>query len=160
MPSLLFTGEVCGKAEEAGAFYRSVFDGSQAGQLVRYPEGAAPDAPGSVMFSDFRLSDTWLAAMDSAHPHGFGFNEAISFVVTCRDQDEIDRYWAQLSSVPEAEQCGWCKDRFGLSWQITPLVLDKLMTRGDRATIDRVTRAFLDMHKLDVAAIEKAGRGA
>ena len=120
VPSLLFTGEVCGKAEEAGAFYRSVFDGSQAGQLVRYPEGAAPDAPGSVMFSDFRLSDTWLAAMDSAHPHGFGFNEAISFVVTCRDQDEIDRYWAQLSSVPEAEQCGWCKDRFGLSWQIVP----------------------------------------
>ena len=159
VPSLLFTGEVCGKAEEAGAFYRSVFDGSQAGQLVRYPDGASPDAPGSVMFSDFRLGDTWFAAMDSAHPHGFGFNEAISFVVTCRDQAEIDRYWAQLSSVPEAEQCGWCKDRFGLSWQITPAVLDELMTRGDRATVDRVTRAFLDMHKLDVAAIEKAGRG-
>ena len=159
VPSLLFTGEVCGKAEEAGAFYRSVFDGSTAGQLVRYPDGASPDAPGSVMFSDFRLGDTWFAAMDSAHPHGFGFNEAISFVVTCRDQAGIDRYWAQLSSVPEAEQCGWCKDRFGLSWQITPAVLDELMTRGDRATVDRVTRAFLDMHKLDVAAIEKAGRG-
>ena len=159
VPSLLFTGEVCGKAEEAGAFYRSVFDGSTAGQLVRYPEGASPDEPGSVMFSDFRLGDTWFAAMDSAHPHGFGFNEAISFVVTCRDQDEVDRYWAQLSSVPEAEQCGWCKDRFGLSWQVTPAVLDELMTRGDRATVDRVTRAFLDMHKLDVAAIEKAGRG-
>ena len=159
VPSLLFTGEVCGKAEEAGAFYRSVFDGSTAGQLVRYPDGASPDAPGSVMFSDFRLGDTWFAAMDSAHPHGFGFNEAISFVVTCRDQAEIDRYWAQLSSVPEAEQCGWCKDRFGLSWQITPAVLDELMTRGDRATVDRVTRAFLEMHKLDVAAIEKAGRG-
>ena len=159
VPSLLFTGEVCGKAEEAGAFYRSVFDGSTAGQLVRYPDGASPDAPGSVMFSDFRLGDTWFAAMDSAHPHGFGFNEAISFVVTCRDQAEIDRYWAQLSSVPEAEQCGWCKDRFGLSWQITPAVLDELMVRGDRGTVDRVTRAFLEMHKLDVAAIEKAGRG-
>ena len=159
VPSLLYTGEVCGKAEEAGAFYRSVFDGSTAGQLVRYPDGASPDAPGSVMFSDFRLGDTWFAAMDSAHPHGFGFNEAISFVVTCRDQAEIDRYWAQLSSVPEAEQCGWCKDRFGLSWQVAPLVLDELMARGDRATVDRVTRAFLDMHKLDVAAIEKAGRG-
>ena len=159
VPSLLFTGEVCGKAEEAGAFYRSVLDGSTAGQLVRYPDGASPDAPGSVMFSDFRLGDTWFAAMDSAHPHGFGFNEAISFVVSCRDQAEIDRYWAQLSSVPEAEQCGWCKDRFGLSWQIMPAVLDELMARGDRATVDRVTRAFLDMHKLDVAAIEKAGRG-
>ena len=160
VPSLLFTGEVCGKAEEAGAFYRSVFDGSTAGQLVRYPEGASPDEQGSVMFSDFRLGDTWFAAMDSAHPHGFGFNEAISFVVTCRDQAEIDRYWAQLSSVPEAEQCGWCKDRFGVSWQVTPAVLDELMTRGDRATVDRVTRAFLEMHQLDVAAIEKAGRGA
>ena len=159
VPSLLFTGEVCGKADEAGAFYRSVFDGSTAGQLVRYPDGASPDAPGSVMFSDFRLGDTWFAAMDSAHPRGFGFNEAISFVVTCRDQAEIDRYWAQLSSVPEAEQCGWCKDRFGLSWQVAPLVLDELMARGDRATVDRVTRAFLDMHKLDVAALEKAAAG-
>ncbi len=159
VPSLLYTGEVCGKAEEAGAFYRSVFDGSTAGQLVRYPDGASPDAPGSVIFSDFRLGDTWFAAMDSAHPHGFGFNEAISFVVTCRDQAEIDRYWAQLSSVPEAEQCGWCKDRFGLSWQVAPLVLDELMARGDRATVDRVTRAFLEMHKLDVAALEKAAAG-
>ena len=161
MPSLMFTGDAAGKAEEAGAFYRSVFDDSQAGQLVRWPEGSEHDAPGTVMYSDFGLGeDNWFAAMDSAHPHGFGFNEAISFVVTCRDQAEIDRYWAQLSSVPEAEQCGWCKDRFGLSWQVTPAVLDELMTRGDRATVDRVTRAFLEMHKLDVAAIEKAGRGA
>ena len=157
MPSLMFTGDVAGKAEEAGAFYRSVFDGSRAGQLVRWPEGSGHDAPGTVMYSDFRLGkDNWFAAMDSAYPHGFGFNEAISFVVTCRDQAELDRYWAQLSSVPEAEVCGWCKDRFGLAWQVTPRVLDEVMTSGDQAAIDRVTQAFLPMHKLDVAAIERA----
>jgi predicted 3-demethylubiquinone-9 3-methyltransferase (glyoxalase superfamily) len=159
MPSLLFTGEVCGKAEEAGAFYRSVFDGSQAGQLARYPDGMAPDRAGTVMYSDFRLDDTWFAAMDSAREHGFGFNEAVSFLVHCRDQAEIDRYWAQLSSVPESEQCGWCKDRYGVSWQISPIVLDELMTSGDQAVVDRVTHAFLEMKKLDVAAIEAAGRG-
>jgi predicted 3-demethylubiquinone-9 3-methyltransferase (glyoxalase superfamily) len=159
VPSLMFTGKNVGKAEEAGEFYRSVFDGSRAGQLARYPEGSAPDQPGSVMYSDFCLDDHWFAAMDSAHAHGFGFNEAISFLVTCRDQAEIDRYWAKLSSVPAAEQCGWCKDRFGLSWQITPQVLDELMNSGDQAVIDRVTRAFLPMHKLDVAKIEAAARG-
>ena len=161
VPALMFTGEVAGRAEEAGAFYRTVFEGSREGQLVRWPEGSKPDAPGTVMFSDFRLGDdNWFAATDSAHPHGFGFNEAISFVVACRDQAELDRYWAQLSSVPEAEQCGWCKDRFGLSWQVTPLVLDEVMHSGDQAAIDRVTQAFLPMHKLDVAAIERAAKGA
>lgn len=158
VPALMFTGAVCGKAEEAGKFYRSVFDDSRAGQLVKYAEGMTPNAPGTVMYSDFSLDGMWFAAMDNAYDHGFGFNEAISFVMTCRDQAEIDRYWAQLSSVPEAEQCGWCKDRYGLSWQITPAVLDELMTSGDQALVDRVTQAFLGMHKLDVAKIEAVAR--
>lgn len=164
VPALMFTGAVHGKAEEAGEFYRLVFDGSREGRLVRYPDdtpadSAGADLAGTVMYSDFRLDDTWFAAMDSGRMHGFGFNEAISFVVNCRDQAEIDRYWAQLSSVPEAEQCGWCKDRYGLSWQISPVVLDELMTSGDQALVDRVTKAFLEMHKLDVAKIEAAARG-
>jgi len=158
-PALLFTGDVYGRAEEAGAFYRSVFDDSQEGRKVPYPAGMAPDREGAMMYSDFRLGPTWFAAMDSAHPHGFGFNEAVSLLVTCRDQAEIDRYWAALSSVPEAEQCGWCKDRFGVSWQITPVAMARIMNSGDQATIDRVTRAFLPMHKLDVAALEAAARG-
>jgi predicted 3-demethylubiquinone-9 3-methyltransferase (glyoxalase superfamily) len=153
VPCLLFTDARSGQAEAAGAFYRSVFEDSQAGQLVRDP------ARGSVMFSDFRLDRTWFAAMDSPEKHGFGFNEAISFVVTCRDQAELDRYWAQLSAVKEAEQCGWCKDRFGVSWQISPLVLERAMVSGDQALIDRVTQAFLPMKKLDVAKIEAAVRG-
>ena len=155
----MFTGAVCGKAEEAGAFYRSVFDDSRAGQLARYPEGMPPDRAGSLMYSDFRLGDTWFAAMDSAREHGFGFNEAVSFMVTCRDQAEIDRHWAALSSVPGSEQCGWCKDRYGVSWQVTPQVLGDAMSSGDRAIVDRVTRAVLGMHKIDVGAIEAAVRG-
>lgn len=158
-PALMFTGAVCGRAEEAGAFYRSVFPGSQEGRRVPYPAGAGPDRPGTTMYSDFRLDRTWFAAMDSAHPHGFGFNEAVSFIVTCRDQPDLDAFWAQLSSDPKAEQCGWCKDRFGLSWQITPLVLDEAMNSGDPAVVDRVTQAFLPMKKLDVAKIAAAAKG-
>jgi len=136
-----------------------VFDDSRQGQLVKYPAGSTPDRPGSVMFSDFRLGPTWFAAMDSAHAHGFAFNEAISFIVVCRDQAELDRHWAKLSAVPESEQCGWCKDRFGLSWQITPKVLGDVMKSGDEAAVARVTQAFLPMKKLDVAKIEAAARG-
>ena len=159
MPFLMFTGDVAGRAAEAGAFYRAVFPESHAGRCELYPTGSTPDAPGTTMFSDFRLDQTWFAAMDSAHPHGFGFNEAISFIVTCRDQAELDGLWAQLSSDPRSEQCGWCKDRFGVSWQITPLALGQAMTSGDPEVIDRVTQAFLPMKKLDVAKIEAAVRG-
>jgi predicted 3-demethylubiquinone-9 3-methyltransferase (glyoxalase superfamily) len=156
IPSLLFTGSVCGKAEEAGTFYRSVFPGSLAGQLVRYPAGMEPNREGTVMFSDFRLGDTWIAAMDSALGHGFGFNEAISLLVQCDAQDEIDHYWANLSSDPEAEQCGWCKDRYGLSWQVGPRLMEEILASGDQAKIDRVTQVFLKMKKVDIPALERA----
>lgn len=159
IPSLLFTGDVYGKAEEAGAFYRSVFPGSQAGMLVPYPAGMEHDREGAVMFSDFRLGETWFVAMDSGFPHEFAFNEAISFVVLCRDQAEIDRYWSALSAVPEAEQCGWCKDRFGVSWQIIPAAMHEMMARGTPEQIQRVTQAFLPMKKFDLATIERAFRG-
>ena len=159
VPSLMFTGDVAGRAKEAGEFYRGVFEDSEAGQFAPYPEDGEHDKAGTTMFSDFRLGPTWFAAMDSAYPHGFAFNEGISFIVTCRDQAELDRHWAALSAVPEAEQCGWCKDKFGLSWQIQPQVLADAMTSGDQATIDRVTQAFLPMKKLDVAAIEAAVKG-
>ncbi len=159
VPSLLFTGDVCGKAKEAGAFYRSVFDGSREGLFVPYPAGSSPDREGTTMYSDFRLGETWFAAMDSAHGHGFAFNEAISFLVPCRDQAEIDHHWSRLSSVPESEVCGWCKDRFGVSWQISAIAIEEAMTSGDQAKIDRITQAFLKMGKLDVATLEAAAAG-
>ncbi len=112
VPSLLFVGKVAERAEEAINFYLSVFNDSKMGIIQRYGPGQEPDREGSVMYADFMLAGQWFAAMDSAYPHEFAFNEAISFLVNCEDQEEIDYYWYKLSAVPEAEQCGWLKDRF------------------------------------------------
>ena len=159
VPSLMFTGEVCGKAAEATDLYISVFDDSERGQSVPYPDGSEPDEPGTTMFSDFRLADRWFAAMDSAGDHEFGFNEAVSLIISCADQAEIDHYWQQLSAHPEAEQCGWLKDRFGVSWQVAPAAMDEMMRQGTPEQIDRVTQAFLPMKKLDLATLRAAYEG-
>ena len=94
--------------------------------------------------------------MDSAHGHNFGFNEAISLMVHCDTQDEIDYYWEKLSAVPAAEQCGWLKDRYGLSWQIVPTIMDDMLNDKDPKKIARVTQAFLKMKKFDIEAIKQA----
>jgi len=156
VPSLLFVGKVSGKAEEAVLFYLSVFKNSRRGIVARYGKGQEPDKEGTVMFSDFMIENQWFAAMDSALMHDFGFNEAISFIVNCDTQEEIDYYWEMLSALPEAEQCGWLKDKFGVSWQIVPTVMDEMMKNGSREQIDRVTQAFLPMKKLDIAKLIKA----
>ena len=156
IPSLLFVGDVYGKAEEAIKFYTSVFKDSKQGIIARYGPGQEPDKEEAVMFGDFKLLDTWFAAMDSAKEHNFNFNEAISFMVSCNDQKEIDYYWGKLSAVPEAEQCGWLKDKFGVSWQITPVAMNEMLTNGTREQVDRVTQAFLPMKKLVIADLEKA----
>lgn len=132
IPSLLFVDEKQGQAEEAGQFYQSVFKNSRAGQLVHYGPDQQPNKEGTVMFSDFKLEDTWFVAMDAGLEHGFTFNEAISFVVNCDDQEEIDYYFEKLSAVPESEQCGWLKDKFGLSWQIVPTELGEIMSSGNQ----------------------------
>ena len=108
------------------------------------------------MFADFMLQGEWFSAMDSARMHDFGFNEAISFMVRCKDQAEIDYYWEKLSAVPEAEQCGWLKDKYGLSWQITPSDMDEMMTTGTPEQIARVTQAFLKMKKFNIEALMEA----
>jgi predicted 3-demethylubiquinone-9 3-methyltransferase (glyoxalase superfamily) len=159
IPSLLFVGNKCGKAEEAINFYLSVFKNAQAGSLHRYPAGMEPDKEGTVMFADFTLEDSWFAAMDSAHKHNFDFNEAVSLLVNCNDQAEIDYYWQKLSAVPEAEQCGWLKDKYGVSWQINPNVMDEMFAKGSQEQIDRVTQAFLPMKKMDIATLKKAYEG-
>lgn len=159
MPSLLFVGQNCGRAEEAITFYLSIFKDSKLGAMVRYPAGHAPDKEGSVMFSDFKLFNQWFAAMESAHEHKFAFNEAISFLVQCDTQEEIDYFWGKLSAVPEAEQCGWLKDKFGLSWQVAPAAMGEMLATKDRAALDRVTKAFMPMKKFDIAALRKAYEG-
>lgn len=159
IPSLLFVKSKCGKAEEAINFYLSVFKNATAGALHRYPKGMEPDKEGTVMFADFLLEDSWFAAMDSAHPHNFDFNEAVSLLVSCTDQAEIDYYWQKLSAVPESEQCGWLKDKYGVSWQITPTTMEEVFANGSQEQIDRVTKAFMPMKKLDIATIKKAYEG-
>jgi predicted 3-demethylubiquinone-9 3-methyltransferase (glyoxalase superfamily) len=160
LPSLLFVGDVCGKAEEAINFYLSVFKNSKQGLIARYPKGMEPDREGTVMFADFMLENQWFAAMDSAHAHHFTFTEAVSFMVSCDTQKEIDAYWDKLSAVPAAEQCGWLKDKYGLSWQITPTAMNEMMSQGTPEQIDRLTQAFLPMKKLDIAQLNRAYKGS
>ena len=149
IPSIMFVGENVGRAEEAMNFYLSVFKDSKLGQVYRYGADQQPDKEGTIMFADFMLEKQWFAANDSAQEHHFAFNEAISFMVNCETQQEIDYYWKKLSAVPEAEQCGWLKDKYGLSWQITAAAMEKMMNDKDTKRASRVTQAFLKMKKFE-----------
>ncbi len=131
IPSLLFTKHISNHAAEAIHFYVSVFKDAKIGALNNYYEDTGPVKAGALMFGDFMLANQWFTAMDSAVEQDFIFNEAISFSVDCKDQAEIDTFWEKLSSDPEFEQCGWCKDKFGLSWQIVPKNIDELMEKPD-----------------------------
>ena len=115
IPSFMFGGTNHAHAEEATDAWIALFDNARRGALYRYEEGGPLDA-GTVMFTDFTLRGTWIAATDSGTFHDFTFTPGVSIIVSCRDQEEIDRYWAGLSAVPEAERCGWCVDRWGVSW--------------------------------------------
>jgi predicted 3-demethylubiquinone-9 3-methyltransferase (glyoxalase superfamily) len=158
VPTLMFVGDVSGKAEEAATHYASVFPQSRIDHVQRYGEGEEPDLTGTVRHLYLDLDGYKLAAMDSAHDHDFAFNEAISLMVGCDTQDEIDHYWDNLTAVPESEQCGWLKDRFGVSWQIVPRALDDLY-RGTEEQVARVTQAFLQMKKFDIAELRRAYEG-
>lgn len=159
IPFLMFVGDNYGKAEAATDFYLSVFKNAKRGTIARHPAGAAPDKEGAVLFTDFMLEGQWFAAMESAHTHNFAFSEAISLMVSCDTQEEIDYYWEKLSVVPEAEQCGWLKDKYGLSWQVTPSSMNDMMANGTPEQINRVTKAFLQMKKFDLATLQKAYTG-
>jgi len=154
-PVMMFTGKQAGRAEEAMRFYASVFDDTNVNVLMRYGNEGS-DAPGTVQFARFQLEGQQFAAMDSAHPHGFAFNEAISLLVHCTTQAEIDRYWSRLSADPKAEQCGWLKDKFGVSWQIVPAAMDEMLASSDPKKIAAVTAAFLKMKKFDLAKLQEA----
>jgi predicted 3-demethylubiquinone-9 3-methyltransferase (glyoxalase superfamily) len=158
-PVLMFVGDVCGKAEEAVNFYASVFPRGSVQVFMRYEKGEGPDKEGTVKYAQFVLEGLEFGAMDSAHKHDFAFNEAVSFMVNCKDQKEIDYYWEKLSAIPEAEQCGWLKDRYGVSWQIVPSVLSELMTSRDKEKTARIVQAFLKMKKFDIATLEAAAKG-
>lgn len=153
MPALMFVGDVCGKAEEAINFYASLFPNTKAEVIMRYVQGEEPDRAGTVKYAQFTLDGQEFAAMDSAWKHDFSFNEAISFIINCKDQQEIDYYWEKLSAMPEAEQCGWIKDKYGVSWQITPQNMGELLGKNPEKT----TPVMLQMKKIIIADLIKAG---
>ncbi len=160
IPFLMFTGQQFGRAEEAIRFYASIFPNSGVEEIQYYEKGEEPNQPGTVKFAEFTLHGQSFAAIDSSYEHGFTFNEAISFVVNCETQEEIDYYWEKLSADPEAEMCGWLKDRFGVSWQIVPTIMCEMQQTNDPTRLTRLTRAFLQMKKFDIAALERAYEGS
>ncbi|MEO8151037.1 MAG: VOC family protein [Bacteroidia bacterium] len=146
-PLLMFVGEQYGQAEKAMNFYTSVFDNSSVKGIMRGPDGA-------VIHAQFNLDRNVFMVMDSSGQHNFNFNEAISLVVNCETQEEIDFYWNRLTEGGAESQCGWLKDQFGVSWQIVPAILGKLMSDPERS--GRVVQAFMKMKKFDIKKLEEA----
>jgi predicted 3-demethylubiquinone-9 3-methyltransferase (glyoxalase superfamily) len=152
--TLLFTGNSFGQAEKAVKFYMEVFPQSSIDGILLYTKEEG-EAAGTVKHSQFILDKKVFMAMDGAGNHSFPFNEAISFVVDCETQEEIDFYWNKLTADGGQEsQCGWLKDKFGISWQIVPAVLGKLMTDPERS--QKVMQAFMKMKKFDIATLMNA----
>ena len=145
------------KAEEAANFYASIFKNAKVGNITRYSETAAKASgrpAGSVMTVAFQLNGQEFAALNGG-PH-FQFNEAVSLVVNCETQAEIDEYWEKLSNGGQGSQCGWLKDKYGLSWQIVPTALGKWLSDDDPEKSARVMGAILQMGKLDAKRLQDA----
>jgi predicted 3-demethylubiquinone-9 3-methyltransferase (glyoxalase superfamily) len=156
MPCLWFDTQ----AEEAAKFYCSVFRNSKIVTISRYPEAGQEihhKPAGSVMVVAFELDEMPFTALNGGP--NFKFDEAVSFQVMCDTQDEIDHYWNALTKGGQEGPCGWLKDKFGLSWQVVPSAIPKMMTDPDRAKSARVMSAFMKMKKLDLATIERAYAG-
>jgi len=148
------------KAEEAANFYVSLFKNSKIGKISRYSDAGQEvhgRAAGSVMVVTFELDGREFSALNGG-PH-FKFTEAISLRVNCESQAEVDKLWEKLSAGGEKSQCGWLKDKYGLSWQIVPTVLDEMMSDKDTKKAARVMKAMLQMKKLDIAKLEQAFAG-
>lgn len=156
VPSLMFANDNKGKAKEAMELYVDTFKKSEHLASVNFPAGMEPDTEEMVMHGEARLAKKRFAFKDSGHKHDFNFSEGISLLVKCDDQQEIDKYWKKLSAVPEAEECGWLKDQYGVSWQIVPKVMDEMFEKGTPEQLARVTQAFLKMKKFDIEKLEKA----
>jgi predicted 3-demethylubiquinone-9 3-methyltransferase (glyoxalase superfamily) len=158
-PSLMFTGEAAGRAEEALILYTSVFKDSGVDGIRKYGAGE-PEPEGYVMHAQFKLADSKFMIMDSSADHRFKFNEGVSINIGCKNQAEVDYYWERLTSGGGKESmCGWLSDKFGVSWQVNPNRLDEMLADPDQEKVDRVTRAFMKMRKFDIAKLERAYSG-
>jgi predicted 3-demethylubiquinone-9 3-methyltransferase (glyoxalase superfamily) len=153
VPNLWFDTE----SEEAAAFYVSVFPNSRIVNVTHYTE-AGPREAGAVMTVEFELDGQPFVAIDGGPE--FKFDEAVSFAIECEDQEEIDYYWDKLTDGGEESQCGWLRDRFGLSWQVVPTGMEEIFADPDRGRAERAMRALLGMKKLDIAALREAADGA
>jgi predicted 3-demethylubiquinone-9 3-methyltransferase (glyoxalase superfamily) len=145
------------QAHEAATFYTSLFENSKITQVSHYTE-AGPGPAGSVLAVVFELDGTEFMALNGGPM--FTFSEAVSFQIDCADQDEVDRLWAALTDGGEESQCGWLKDRFGLSWQVVPAVLGDLMSDPDPLRVERVTKAMFGMRKIDISELQQAAAAA
>ncbi|MBG9988320.1 VOC family protein [Aerococcaceae bacterium DSM 111176] len=158
-PNLLFSDKMCGKAEEALEFYHSIFEGSDIQAISRYNESEAPDERAKINYAELRIGDIEMVLMDHGVGGDFTFNGAYSLMILCGSQSEVDYYWDHLSANPEAEQCGWLQDKFGVSWQVVPIRMYELMADGSEEENNRVTQAMLKMKKIDIEALENAKYG-
>ncbi len=155
-PAMMFTGEQRGRAEEAINFYSSMFKNSSTKLISRYGEGGL-DPAGTINHAQFYLDGQAFIVMDSAMSHRFQFNEAVSFVVNCEGQEEVDFFWNKLTTDGGAEsQCGWLKDKFGVSWQVVPTELMKLLSDPDPARAQRAMGAMMQMRKIDIEKLRQA----
>jgi len=161
VPSLMFVKEHYGQAEEAMNRYTSVFQNSNIQGILRYGADEIPEKEGAVKHAQFILGDQTFMAMDSGMDHPFTFNEAISLVVACDTQEEVDYYWEKLSEGgdPQAQLCGWLKDRYGVSWQVVPNILKAMLQDAEEAQAERVTKAYLGMKKFDIGELKRAFAG-
>jgi predicted 3-demethylubiquinone-9 3-methyltransferase (glyoxalase superfamily) len=149
-PVLMYTQDQAGHAEEAATLYSQVFGSDSPNVMMRYSKDQSPEKEGTVAYGEFMIDGVRFGFMDSASDHKFKFNEGISIIVNCEDQAEIDKYFAALSAVPESEQCGWLKDKYGVSWQIVPANLSELLGGTDaKAKIEK----FLQMKKIDISQL-------
>ena len=155
-PVLMFTGDQAGKAEAAMQDYTALFDDAQIDHILRYEDGEAPDQAGTVKHARFTLAGRAFMAMDSAGAHDAAFNEAISFIVDCTDQAEVDYFWSHLTEGGKEGPCGWLKDQYGVSWQIIPRQLTDMLMHEDQEKAGRAMQAMLQMKKIDIEGLTKA----
>lgn len=153
-PCLMFTGDQYGRVDEAIAHYSSIFKDPKVDGVLRYGEGEAPDEEGKVKHAQIALDGQKFMLMESKETHDFTFTEGVSLTVYCETQEEIDYYWERFTEGGEESMCGWLKDRFGVSWQIVPTALEKILS--DPAKAGKAAQAFMSMRKLDIEQIVQA----
>ncbi len=159
-PTLMFAGDVCGRAEEAVNFYTSVFHNSSINYSMPY-DGSEPvdDVRAKIKHAGITIENFHVTIMDSGKKSPLSFEQAISFVISCDSQEEIDYYWTKLTDGGKEIQCGWLNDKFGFPWQVVPSAMGKMMSQGSKEQIARVTEAFLKMKKFDIKTLEEAYKG-